>query len=98
MENAGKRSYLWRKPIIIIPIVIIWAAWVFGYIHRYIFGWVLIAGSAALILALILVIFIRPLSGKKALRAAGRVLLFLALTAAISLQCFAGIVFFWLAD
>lgn len=98
MENADKRSPLWRKLIIIIPIVIIWAAWIFGYIQRYIFGWVLVSGSAALILALIPVIFIRPLSGKKALRAAGRGLLFLVLTAAISLQCFAGIVFFWLAD
>lgn len=101
MENAVKKSTaLWRKLILIIPFCAIAIAWLFSYVHRFIFGWVLPAGSAAFILAFIPNIFIRPLSGgkgAKALRVAARVLIFLALTAAVLLQCAAGIGIFWLA-
>lgn len=64
----------------------------------YICGYLVMAGSAALILALIPTIFIRPLSGgtgAKILRVTGRCLLFLALTAVILFQCICGVVFFW---
>lgn len=101
MENTANKTSLWRRLIIIIPLAVIWIGWIFNYIHRYIFGWILIAGSSALITALIPIIFIRPLSGgtkTRVLRITARCLLFLVLTAVISLQCFAGIVFSWLAD
>ncbi|MDE7360613.1 MAG: hypothetical protein K2N38_01630 [Oscillospiraceae bacterium] len=61
-------------------------------------GWALMTGSAALILALIPIIFIRPLSGGtgiKVLRVAARCLLFLASAAVISFQCFFGVIFLW---
>ena len=61
-------------------------------------GWALMAGSAALILALIPIIFIRTLSsgaGIKVLRVTARCLLFLASVAVISFQCFSGVIFFW---
>ena len=62
-------------------------------------GFLLIAGSAALILALIPIIFFRPLSGSEeiqVLRALGRCLLFFAAAVpAISFQCFVGLMCFW---
>lgn len=61
-------------------------------------GYVLMAGSAALILALIPIIFIRPLSGGAGitvLRVAARFLLFLAAAAVISFQCFFGVIIIW---
>lgn len=62
-------------------------------------GYVLMAGSAALILALIPIIFIRPLSGSEeiqVLRALGRSLLYFAVAVpAISFQCYWGIMSFW---
>lgn len=61
-------------------------------------GYVLMTGSAALILALIPIIFIRPLSGSagiKVLRVAARFLLFLVLAAVITVQCFFGVIFIW---
>ncbi len=64
----------------------------------YICGWAVMAGSAALVLALIPIIFIRPLSGGtgiKVLRVAARFLLFLVSAAAVSVQCVAGVVCFW---
>lgn len=64
----------------------------------FVCGWAVMAGSAALILALIPIIFIRPLSGGagiKVLRVAARCLLFLALAAVILFQCICGIAFFW---
>lgn len=67
-----------------------------GMLH--ICGWAVMAGSAALILALIPTIFIKPLSGGtgiKALRVAARFLLLLVLAAAVSAQCLAGVVCFW---
>lgn len=73
---------------------------VFRMVGRVLFicGWAVMAGSAALILALIPIIFIRPLSGgtgAKILRVTSRCLLFLALAAVILFQCICGIVFFW---
>lgn len=100
-KTTRKPTALLRKMILIIPFCVIAIAWLFSYVHRFIFGWVLLASSAAFILALIPNIFIRPFSGgkvAKALRVTARCLLFFVLTAVISLQCFAGIVFFWLAD
>lgn len=65
-------------------------------------GWALMAGSAALTLALIPIIFIRPLSGGagiKVLRVLGRCLLFLVLVAVISFQgLFGNAVFFGWVD
>lgn len=65
----------------------------------FICGVALIAGSAALVLALIPIIFIRPLSGSEEiqmLRALGRILLYFAVAVpAISFQCYWGIIGFW---
>lgn len=65
----------------------------------FICGVALIAGSAALVLALIPIIFIRPLSGSEEiqmLRALGRSLLYFAVAVpAISFQCYWGIIGFW---
>ncbi len=64
----------------------------------FICGVALIAGSAALVLALIPIIFIRPLSGSEEiqmLRALGRSLLYFAVAVpAISFQCYWGIMGF----
>lgn len=101
MENEVKKpTALWRILIVAIPFGVLALCWLFYSVHRFVFGWILIACSAALILALIPAVFIRPLSGGsgiKALRVAARVLIFLALTAAVLLQCAAGIGIFWLA-
>lgn len=65
----------------------------------FICGVALIAGSAALVLALIPIIFIRPLSGSEEiqmLRALGRSLLYFAVAVpAISFQCYWCIMGFW---
>ncbi len=65
----------------------------------FICGVALIAGSAALVLALIPIIFIRPLSGSEEiqmLRALWRSLLYFAVAVpAISFQCYWGIMGFW---
>lgn len=65
----------------------------------FICGMALIVSSAALVLALIPIIFIRPLSGSEeiqVLRALGRSLLYFAIAVpAISFQCYWGIMSFW---
>lgn len=71
----------------------------FGEGLFHICGWALMTGSAALILALIPIIFFRPLSGSEeiqVLRVLGRSLLFFAAAVpAISFQCFIGVMCFW---
>lgn len=114
MENAAEKSTaLWRKLILFIPLGVITFCWVLIFAAYFdiletgmlselfwedlTFIW--IAGSAALVLALIPIIFIRPLSGSEEiqmLRALGRSLLYFAVAVpAISFQCYWGINGFW---
>lgn len=109
MENAAKKPIaLWRILIITIPFGVLVLCWLFYFVTwnisglrdiLYICGMALIVSSAALVLALIPIIFIRPLSGSEeiqVLRALGRSLLYFAIAVpAISFQCYWGIMGFW---
>lgn len=108
MENAAKKpTALWRILIVAIPfgvLALCWlfyfAAWNIGGLRDilYICGYVVMAGSAAFVTALIPAIFIRPLSGGAGVRIltlTTRFLLFLFLAAVTFFQCILCMVAFW---
>lgn len=109
MENTAKKPIaLWRKLTLMTILGVLTLCWLFYYVTGFttlrgltyalfICGLAVMVCSAALILTLIPIIFIRPLSGGtgvKVLRVTGRCVLFLVLAAATLFQCIFGIVCF----
>lgn len=110
MENTAKKTTdLWRKLTLITLSGVLALCWLFYFVTEFttlrglrdvlfICGYAVMVCSAALILSLIPIIFIRPLSGgagAKALLVIVRCMLFLVSVGVIFFQCVFGIVCFW---